>query len=62
MLKNDPPPGTSVRLVRDVRKAVRGSRATLRRAIKKYTEDKPNDLFEIEYLGEILTVERQDIE
>ena len=62
MLKNDPPPGTKIRFLRAVRKAKAYEKASLLRAIRKYDVDRPEDEFEVEYLGERMTVQRQDIE
>ena len=62
MLKNDPPPGTEVRFVREVKKAKPQETAKLLRAMRKYTEDSPLDEFEVDYRGERLVVKRQDIE
>jgi hypothetical protein len=62
MLKNDPPPGTPVKFVRQVRKANVSETASLVRSLQKYEVDRPSDQFEVRYKGELLIVERQDIE
>lgn len=62
MLKNDPPPGTLVRFVREVRKAQPLETATLVRSVRKYIEEGPLDQFEVRYRGEVMTVARRDIE
>jgi hypothetical protein len=62
MLKNDPPSGTVVTFVRQVRKAKAQDAASLIRALGRYTVERPGDEFEVLYNGEIMTVERQDIE
>lgn len=63
MLKNDPPPSTEIRFLRKIEKATAYSRGTLVRAVGTHgKEDRPEDLFEVEYLGERMTVRRDDIE
>jgi hypothetical protein len=62
MLNNEPPPGTPVRFLRDARKAVRGSRGTLVRPLRKYLTESVDDEFEVEIGGERITVKRGDIE
>jgi hypothetical protein len=62
MLKNDPPPGTKIKFLRDVREAKSQETATLVRAMREYETDRPEDEFEIEYRGEQMIVQRQDIE
>ena len=62
MLKNDPPSGTIVKFVKDVRKAKAQETAVLRKPLQKYTVDRPLDEFELLYRGELMTVQRQDIE
>jgi hypothetical protein len=62
MLKDDPPPGTKVRMLRDVGLAKAQSTATLVRALGLYKVELPEDQFEIEYRGEYVIVQRQDIE
>ena len=59
MLKNDPPSGTSVRLLRT------GEKATLLGSvsIRKDALDHPGDFFQVTLLaGEVLTVRRSEIE
>lgn len=62
MLDNDPPPGTQVRMVREVKKARTGNIAKLVRAVRHYTVERPEDEFIIEFGGEQITVQRRDIE
>ena len=62
MLENDPPPGTQVRMVREVKKARTGNIAKLVRAVLKYDMERPEDEFIIEFEGEQITVQRRDIE
>ena len=62
MLENDPPPGTQVRMVREVKKARTGNIAKLVRAVRKYDMERPEDEFIIEFEGEQITVQRRDIE
>jgi hypothetical protein len=62
MLKNDPPPGTKLKFVRQVQKAARHDPAVLVRALRKYETESPNDLFEVTYKGTNMIVERQDIQ
>ena len=62
MLENDPPPGTRVRFVREVRKAKAYDTASLVRPVRKYDIDRPDDQFVVDYRGEQMTVERRDIE
>ncbi len=62
MLDNDPPPGTPVRFVRDVELVKSLSTATLKRSLGRYTVERPDDEFEVEYLGRLVKVQRRDIE
>jgi hypothetical protein len=62
MLDNDPPPGTKVRFVRQVRTARVNDIGTLQPTLRKYSVERPNDEFEVEIHGERVTVQRQDIE
>ena len=62
MLKNDPPPGTVVRFVREVRKARPQATATLIGSVRKYVTEGPLDEFEVDYRGERMIVARRDIE
>jgi hypothetical protein len=62
MLENDPPPGTKVRFLREVRKATRFDTATLVRASRRYITETADDDFEVDFRGELMTVKRQDIE
>ena len=61
MLNNDPPPGTPVKFIRDVGLVKSSSRATLVRPLGRYLVERPEDRFEVRYLGQVLTVQRQDI-
>lgn len=66
MLDNDPPPGTEVRLVRRVRKADRTleayETAKLIGPTRTYLKETAADEFAINYRGERVIVQRQDIE
>ena len=62
MLKDDPPPGTKVTLLRDVGLAKSRSIATLVRPLRAYYIERPEDEFQIEYRGQLLTVRREDVE
>lgn len=62
MLKDDPPSGTTVRVLGQLRKAKTNDIATLIRPLGIYKEDRPEDAFEIEFQGERMVVERRDIE
>jgi hypothetical protein len=66
MLQNDPPPGTPVRLLKDVTSGFRTLKAytpaTLVKALQKYIEDRPEDLFDIRIGTDVVTVRRSDIE
>jgi len=62
MLNDDPPPGTKVKFVRDVGLAKSQSIATLVRALGTYRVEHPEDEFEVEYRGQYIRVQRQDIE
>ena len=62
MLKNDPPPGTPVRFVRQVQKAKQNETATILKPLRKYLIESRDDAFQVMYKGEQLTVQRQDIE
>jgi hypothetical protein len=62
MLRNDPPSGTMVKFVRTVQKAKSSDTAKLVRPLAKYLVDRPEDQFIVEFRGEYLTVQRQDIE
>ena len=62
MLRNDPPPGTRLTFVRSVEKAARHDPAILVRALKKYEPESPTDLFEVNYKGVNIIVQRQDIQ
>ena len=62
MLNNDPPPGTPVRFMREVRKARINDTARLIRSFGPYYPERPADEFEVELRGERMRVQRQDIE
>ena len=62
MLANDPPSGTQVRFLREVRKAVRGNVGKLIRPLRKYLTESADDEFEVDFGGERITVRRSDIE
>lgn len=62
MLKDDPPPGTKVTLLRDVGLAKSRSIATLVQPLRAYYIERPEDEFQIEHRGQLLTVRREDIE
>jgi hypothetical protein len=62
MLKNDPPPGTRVRFVREVKKAKTDDAARLVKSMRKYLEESASDQFEVDFRGETMIVERRDIE
>ena len=62
MLRNDPPQGTRVKFIRQVREVKANEIASLVRAVRKYEVDNPEDEFEVEYHGMQMFVERQDIE
>lgn len=64
MLENDPPAGTEVYLVREVKKGLRTLEAYETVRLTKrggYTVESPDDLFEIESRGEKFTVRRDEI-
>jgi len=62
MLRNDPPSGTKVRFLRDLQKARANATAVLVRPLGEYTVDRPEDRFEVDFQGERVVVQRQDIE
>jgi hypothetical protein len=62
MLANDPPPGTKVRFLREVRTARRSDIGKLVRPLQKYWVDRPDDEFEVDVGGVVLRVRRDDIE
>lgn len=62
MLRNDPPAGTKITFLRSLQKVEAYERATLIRPVAKYYIDRPEDLFEVEYRGERMIVERRDIQ
>jgi hypothetical protein len=62
VLKNDPPAGTKVRFLRGLQKAKVNDIAELLKAVERYYVERPEDLFEVRYLGERMIVQRRDIE
>lgn len=65
MLDNDPPPGTQVRFIREVRKVSTKNIGKLRKSLTTFypgRPDRPEDRFEVEVDGEIIVVERRDID
>jgi transcriptional regulator GlxA family with amidase domain len=66
MLDNDPPPGTAVIFLQDIKSITREVKAystgTLIRALQKYVSDNPDDKFEVEYMGERVIVSRRQIQ
>jgi hypothetical protein len=61
MLKNDPPPGTRVKFLQEVRKARANDIGKLVRPLGTYLTERATDEFEIEYRGERITVTRSQI-
>jgi hypothetical protein len=62
MLANDPPPGTRVRFVREVRTAKANDIGVLQRPMGRYLVERATDAFEVNFRGERMIVQRQDIE
>lgn len=62
MLKNLPPPGTKIRLLRDVRLAKAYEVGSLTRALGEYRTDSPADEFLVNVRGTEIRVSRADIE
>ena len=65
MLDNDPPPQTLVKFIREVRKSSTKNIGRLRRSLVTHYPgrvDLPDDRFEVEVDGEIIIVERRDID
>jgi hypothetical protein len=64
MLANDPPSGTKVRFVREVRKAKVASVATLKGpvSLKRTIPESADDEFRVTFLGEEMIVKRAGIE
>jgi hypothetical protein len=62
MLQNDPPPGTKIRFLREVRKATAYDTAILIRATGRYLTETADDNFEVEFRSERMIVRRGDIE
>jgi hypothetical protein len=62
MLNNDPPPGTMVRFIKQVRKSSTKNVAILRESLDAPKPELASDRFRVEVDGEIITVTRADIE
>lgn len=62
MLDNDPPPGTRVRFLVEVRKARRGNIGVLIKPLRKYLTESADDEFEVDFDGERIVVRRSHIE
>ncbi len=62
MLDNDPPPGTRVRFVREVRMAKIASTATLKGPVRKYLKESADDEFRVSFQDQEIIVKRSDIE
>jgi len=61
MLDNDPPAGTPVRFLVEVRKGTRGNVGRLIRPLRKYLIENADDEFEVDFGGERVVVKRRDI-
>lgn len=55
-------PLRTIIFVRQVKKATVNETASLVRALQKYSVERPSDQFEVRHKGELVIVERQDIE
>jgi hypothetical protein len=62
MLKNDPPSGTPIRFLTEIRKAARDSIGKLVRPRRTYLTETADDEFEVDFGGERYIVRRRDIE
>ena len=62
MLENDPPIGTRVKFLRNIKKAKKDDLATLVRPMRKNRIEHPGDEYEVEFLSEYFVVQRHDIE
>jgi hypothetical protein len=63
MLKNDPPSGTKVKFTRPIlQKAKVNDTAILVRSTRRYLVERADDEFEVQFRGELLKVQRADIE
>jgi hypothetical protein len=62
MLDNDPPPGTQVRFIREIRKRSPKNVAILKESLDPGRPELPSDRFRVEVDGEIITVRREDIQ
>jgi hypothetical protein len=64
MLDNDPPPGTKVYFVRQLQKGIRTLEAYQTATLEArggYRIENPDDLFRVNYGGEVFTVRRDEI-
>ena len=61
MLQNDPPSGTRVRFLTEVRKTASGKEGKLVRPLRKYLTETADDEFEVGFQGERIVVKRRDI-
>ena len=61
-MNNDPPPGTRVMFLREIRKARRYDVGTLIAPMRKYLTERADDEFIVRFEGEETIVHRQDIE
>ncbi|HEU4340402.1 MAG TPA: hypothetical protein VFU31_02410 [Candidatus Binatia bacterium] len=62
MLYNWPPPGTKVRLLREIHPAKVNDVAVLRRAVRTYSVEHATDEFEVEFRGEKMIVQRRHLD
>ena len=62
MLENDPPIGTKVKFLRNIKKAKKDDHAILVRPMRKNRIENPGDEYEVAFLGEYFVVQRRDIE
>ncbi len=61
MLTNDPPTGTEIRFLVQMRKANVNDIGKLTKSFGPYYPERPTDKFEVDFGGERMTVERKDI-
>jgi hypothetical protein len=61
MLQNDPPAGTPVKFLTEVRKTASGKVGKLVRPLRKYLTESADDEFEVDFGGERFVVKRRDI-
>lgn len=62
MLRDDPPAGTKVKFLTEVRKAQKGDTGTLVRPRGTYFTENAGDQFDVMFRGELITVQRREIE